>query len=82
MWARRDRHALSQRGEGLRGHLWPRVEPISPCRETHAPGPGRPLRRSRPSSSDAPGIYFKDHGRRAQDLQVEFTDVDCIDFEL
>jgi DNA-binding transcriptional MocR family regulator len=27
-------------------------------------------------------IYFKDHGRRAQDLQVEFTDVDYIDFEL
>jgi hypothetical protein len=27
-------------------------------------------------------IYFKDHGRRAQDLQVEFTDVDYIDIEL
>jgi hypothetical protein len=27
-------------------------------------------------------IYFKDHGRRAQDLRVEFTDVDYIDFEL
>ncbi|MGW7284405.1 hypothetical protein ACWGH4_02720 [Streptomyces sp. NPDC054847] len=27
-------------------------------------------------------IYFKHHGRRAQDLQVEFTDVDYIDFEL
>jgi hypothetical protein len=27
-------------------------------------------------------IYFKDHGRRAQGLQVEFTDVDYIDIEL
>jgi hypothetical protein len=27
-------------------------------------------------------IYFKDHGRRAQDLQVEFTDVDYVDIEL
>jgi hypothetical protein len=27
-------------------------------------------------------IYFKDHGRRAHDLQVEFTDVDYIDIEL
>lgn len=27
-------------------------------------------------------IYFKDHGRRAQGLQVEFTDVDYIEFEL
>jgi hypothetical protein len=27
-------------------------------------------------------IYFKDRGRRAQDLQVEFTDVDYIEIEL
>jgi hypothetical protein len=27
-------------------------------------------------------IYFKDHGRRAQGLLVEFTDIDHIDVEL
>ncbi|MET9878615.1 XRE family transcriptional regulator [Actinacidiphila glaucinigra] len=27
-------------------------------------------------------IYFRDRGRRAADLEVEFTDIDYIDFEL
>ncbi|MGA4803627.1 telomere-protecting terminal protein Tpg [Streptomyces lavendulocolor] len=27
-------------------------------------------------------IYFQDHGRRAQGLQVEFTDIDYVEFEL
>lgn len=25
-------------------------------------------------------VYFKDHGRRAHDLLVEFTDIDYLDF--
>ncbi|MDX2710106.1 XRE family transcriptional regulator, partial [Streptomyces sp. PA03-6a] len=27
-------------------------------------------------------IYFRDRGRRATGLEVEFTDIDYIDFEL
>jgi hypothetical protein len=26
-------------------------------------------------------VYFKDRGRRAQDLEVEFTDIDYVELE-
>ncbi|MGW0469010.1 hypothetical protein ACWDX6_27675 [Streptomyces sp. NPDC003027] len=56
----------------------------SPDRTAHAGRPDRPRHESQLQQITADAlaeVSFQDHGRRAQGLMIEYTDVDHIEFD-